>query len=98
MSDRELQDLVTEIEEYQQKMEKAEVHMKSTASAFMSAHAATMEVFGVAGKVKYHDRFSKKGLRDAQDVCSVLWHLTICHFLAHVILFFLLFVNEGTSN
>ena len=66
MSDRELQDLVTEIEEYQQKMAKAEVQMKSTASAFMSAHAATMEVLSVAGKVKYHERFSKKGLRDVR--------------------------------
>ena len=64
MSDRELEDLVTDIEEYEQKMVKAEVQMKSTASAFMSAHAATMEVLCVAGKVKYHERFSKKGVRD----------------------------------
>ena len=66
MSDRELEDLVTEIEEYEQKMVKAEVQMKSTASAFMSAHAATMEVLGVARKVQYHERFSKKGLRDVR--------------------------------
>ena len=64
MSDKELQDLVTEIEEYEQNMVKAEAQMRSTTSAFMSAHAATMEVLGVAGKVKYHERFRKKGVRD----------------------------------
>ena len=46
--------------------------MKSTASAFMSVHAATMEVLSVAGKVKYHDRFSKKGLRNVRCMfCSM---------------------------
>ena len=60
MSDKELQDLVTEIEDYEQNMAKTEAQMKSTASAFMSPHAATMEVLGVAGKVKYHERFRKK--------------------------------------
>ena len=34
----------------------------------MAAHAATMEVLGVAGKVKYHERFSKKGLRDKMHI------------------------------
>ena len=58
MSDEELKNLVTEIEEYKQKMAKAEVQMQSTSSAFMTAHAATMEVLGVSGKVKYHERFS----------------------------------------
>ena len=66
MSDREFEALVTDIEEYEQKVVKAEVQMKSTASAFISAHAATMEVLGVAGKVKYHERFSKKGVRDVR--------------------------------
>ena len=44
MTDEELQNLVTEIEEYQQKIAKAEVQMKPTASPIMAAHAATMEV------------------------------------------------------
>ena len=66
MTDKELQDLVTEIEEYEQNMVKAEAQMRSTTSAFMSAHAATMEVLGVAGKVKYHERFRKKGVRDVR--------------------------------
>ena len=64
MSDEELQHLVCEVEDYQKQMEKAELKMKSTSSAFMTAHLATMEVHGVAGKVKYHERFSKKGSRD----------------------------------
>ena len=54
MSDEELKNLVTEIEEFKQKITKTEEQMKSTSSAFMAAHAATMEVLGVAGKVKYH--------------------------------------------
>ena len=66
MSDRELEDLVTDTEEYGQKMAKAEVQIKSTASAFMSAHAVTMEVLSVTGKWKYNDRFSKKGVRDVR--------------------------------
>ena len=64
MADEELKSLVTEVEEYRQKMAKAEVQIKSTASAFMAAHSVTMEVLGAAGKVKYNERFSKKGLRD----------------------------------
>ena len=64
MSDEELKNLVTEVEEYRQKMAQAEVKMKSTSSAFMAVHLATMEVLGVAGKVKYNERFSKKASRD----------------------------------
>ena len=49
--------------------------MESIASAFMSAHAATMEVLSVAGKVKYHDRFSKKGLRDVRCMfCTMVFN------------------------
>ena len=66
MTDEELQDLVHEIEEYKQNMIKAEKQMKSTTSAFLSAHAATMEVLGVAGKVKYHQRFRKKSVKDVR--------------------------------
>ena len=47
-------------------MVKAEAQMRSTTSAFMCAYAATMEVLGVAGKVKYHKRFRKKGVRDVR--------------------------------
>ena len=77
MSDEELKNLVTEVEDYSQKMAKAEVQMKSTSSAFMAAHLATMEVPGVAGKVKYNKRFSKKGSRDVRCMlCFVVWYLT----------------------
>ena len=34
---------------------------------------------------------------DVQVYLSSLY-MKICHFLVHVILFFLLFVEEGTSN
>ena len=44
-------------------MEQAEKQMQSSSSAFMTAHAATMEVLGTVGKVQYHERFSNKGLR-----------------------------------
>ena len=148
MTDEELKNLVTEGKEYRQKMAKAEVTMKSTASAFMAAHSATMEVLGVAGEVKYHEKFSKKGSRDIRCMfCSMVFnnievrkrhiltanwkvfeatvflinifhfcievqlqvhmhvqvymhslYMKICHFLVHVILFFLIFVEEGTSN
>ena len=74
MSDEELKNLVTEIEEYKQKMAKAEVQIQSTSSAFMATHAATMEVLGVAGRVKYHEWFSKKGLRDIRCMfCSLVF-------------------------
>ena len=51
-------------------------HMKSSTSAFLSAHAATMEVLGVAGKVKYHHRFRRK-VQQMSDVCSAVWGLKI---------------------
>ena len=73
MTDEQLQHLVTEIEDYWKKMEKAEVHMKSSSSAFMAAHSATMEVLGVAGKVKYHEKFSRK-VREMPDACFVQWY------------------------
>ena len=61
MSDKELEHLLNEIEDYQKKMEQAEEQIKSSSSAFMAAHSATMEVLGVAGKLQYHERFSRKG-------------------------------------
>ena len=74
ITNEELKKLVTEIEEYKQKMVKAEMQMQSTSSAFMAAHAATMKVLGVAGRVKYHQRFSKKGLRDIRYMfCSIVF-------------------------
>ena len=74
MGDEELQHLVSEIEDYQKKMEKAEVQMKSSSSAFMAAHLATMEVLGVAGQVKYHERLSKKGSRDVRCMfCTMVF-------------------------
>ena len=72
--DQELQDLVSEIEEYKQNMVKVEAQMRSTTSDFMSAHAATMEVLGVAGKVKYDERLRKKGVRDVRCMfCTMVF-------------------------
>ena len=51
ISDQELEHLVHEIEDYQKRMEQAEKHIKSSSSAFMAAHSATMEVLGAAGKL-----------------------------------------------
>ena len=68
MTDEELQHLGSEIEDYWKKMEKAEVQMKSSSPAFMAAHLATMEVIGVAGDVKYSERFSRKSSRDVRCV------------------------------
>ena len=77
MTDKELQDLVHEIEEYEQNMVKAETRMRSTTSAFLSAHAATMEVLGVAGKVKYHERFRKKGVTHVRCMfCTIAFENT----------------------
>ena len=89
MSDKELEHLVNEIEDYQKKMEQAEKQMKSSSSAFMAAHSATMEVLGVAGKVQYHERFSHKGLRDVRCMfCTMVFdsneawkrHIISCHW------------------
>ena len=72
MTDKELQDLICEIEEYKENMAKAERQMKSTTSAFLSAHAAMMEVLSVAGKVKYHQTFRKKGATEVRCMfCSM---------------------------
>ena len=72
MSDQELEHLVNEIEEYQKKMAQVEKQMKSSSSAFMTAHAATMEVLGVAGIVQYHERFSHKGSRDVRCMLCMM--------------------------
>ena len=89
MTDKELHDLVHEIEKYEQNMVKADIQMRSTTSAFLSAHAATMEVLGVAGKVKYHKRFRKKGVTGVRCLfCSMGFenmelhkkHIVIAHW------------------
>ena len=66
MSDEELQYLVNEIEDYKNQMAQAEKQMESSSSAFLTVHAATMEVLGIVGKVQYHELFSKKGSRDVR--------------------------------
>ena len=63
MTNEKLQHLVSEIEDYRKKMEKTEGQMKSSTSAFMNAHLAKLEVLGVAGEVKYSERFHRKGPR-----------------------------------
>ena len=72
MTDKELQDLICEVEEYKEHMAKAERQMKYTTSAFLSAHAAMMEVLGAAGKVKYHQTFRKRSATEVRCMfCSM---------------------------
>ena len=89
MSDKELEHLVHEIEDYKKSMEQAERQMKSSMSAFMAAHSAMMEVLGVAAKVQYHQMFSSKGLRDMRCMfCTMIFdsheiwkrHIISCHW------------------
>ena len=69
MSYEELEDLINEIEDYKQQMVQAKKQMESSSVAFLSAHATTMEVLGMVGKVQYHEWFHKD--REMWDVCSV---------------------------
>ena len=87
MSDDELQHLVSEIEDYRKKMEKAEGQMKSSMSAwaFMTAHLATMEV---AGEVKYSEKYNCKCICMCKYIWIfyilkyyTLWNMSYCSFL-----------------
>ena len=89
MSDKELRDLICEVEEYKEHMPKAERQMKNTTSAFLSAHAATMEVLGAAGKVKYDQTFRKRSAKEVRCMfCSMMFenmgqrkkHITTAHW------------------
>ena len=72
MTDKELQDLICEIEEYKEDMAKAERQMRSSTLSFLSVHAATIDVLGVAGKVKYHQTFRKRSATEVRCMfCSV---------------------------
>ena len=74
MIDEELQHLVNEIEDYRKKMEQAEVQMKSSFLAFMTAHLATMEVLAVAGEIKYSEMLNRKGPRDVRCMfCTMVF-------------------------
>ena len=74
MSNKELQDSICEVEEYKEHMAKAERQMKNTTSAFLSAHAVTMEVLGAAGKVKYDQTFRKKSAKEVRCMfCSMMF-------------------------
>ena len=53
MCDDKLEDLVAEIEDYKKSMQVAEKEMKASTSAFMAAHATTLNILGEAGKVQY---------------------------------------------
>ena len=89
MPDQELEYLVNDIEDYKKKMAQAEKQMQSSSSTFMTAHAATMEVLGMVGKVQYHERFSNKGSRDVRCMfCMMVFdsyevrnrHIISCHW------------------
>ena len=96
MSDKELRELIDEVEEYKEHMAKAERQMKNTTLAFLSAHATTMEVLGAAGKIKYDKTFRKRGANEIRCMfCSMTFenmgerkrHITTAHwtmFTAHV--------------
>ena len=43
-----------------------------TTTQFITAHLATMEVLGVAGEVKYSERFSRKGPRDVRCMFCIM--------------------------
>ena len=62
--DDKLEDLVAKIEDYKKSMKVAEKEMKASTSAFMAAHATTLEVLGEARKVQYKQRFHSKVSRD----------------------------------
>ena len=72
MSHGELEDVIKEIKDYKQQMVQTEKLMEVSSSAFLSAHAATMEVLGMVEKVKYHDRFCKTGSRDVRCMFCML--------------------------
>ena len=89
MCDDELEDLVAEIEDYKKSMQVAEKEMKASTSAFMAAHATTLEVFGEARKVQNKQRFCSKVSRDMKCMfCRMtissaeLWkkHIISCHW------------------
>ena len=91
MSHGELEDVIKEIKDYKQQMAQTEKQMEVSSSAFLSAHAATMEVLGMVGKVKYHDRFHKTGSRDVRCMfCMLVFdsyelqnkHIISCHWMA----------------
>ena len=75
MSYEELEDLINEIEDYKQQMAQAKKQMKSSSLAFLSAHAAQMEVLGMVGKVQYHEQFHKKGSRDVKWCFLIVMNL-----------------------
>ena len=90
MSNEELEDLIKEIKDYKQQMAQMEKQMEASSSAFLSVHAATMEVLGMIGKVKYQERFHKKGSRDVRcmfcmlvfESCELLnKHIISCHWM-----------------
>ena len=87
--DDKLEDLVAEIEDYKKSMQVAEKEMKASTSAFMAAHATTLEVLGEARKVQYKQRFHSKVSRDMKCMfCRMafssaeLWkkHIISCHW------------------
>ena len=89
MCDDKLVDLVAEIEDYKKSMQVAEKKMKASTSAFMAAHATTLEVLGEAGKVKYKQRFHSKVSRDVKSMfCRMEFssaevqkkHIIHCHW------------------
>ena len=89
MCDDKLEDLVAEIEDYKKIMQVAEKEMKVSTSAFMAAHATTLEVLGEARKVQYKQRFCSKVSRDMKCMfCRMafssaeLWkkHIISCHW------------------
>ena len=74
MCDEELEHLVEEIEDYKKSMKEAEKQMKSSMSAFMAAHATTLEVLSEAGKVQYRQRFHSKVSTDMRCMfCAMVF-------------------------
>ena len=90
MSYGELEDLIKGIEDYKKQMAQAEKQKESGSLAFLTVHAATMEVLGMVGKVQCHEQFHKKGSRDVRCMfCTMVFdsyelskkHIISCHWM-----------------
>ena len=68
IEEEELENLLSDIEDYKKSMEIAERDMRERMSAFMVTHGTTLEVLGEAGRIKYKERFCRKVLKDVRCI------------------------------
>ena len=77
--DEELEHLVEEVEDYKKSMKEAEKQMKSSTSAFMTAHATTLEYLVRLEKCNIDRDFIQK-YQQIWNVCSVQWYFPVQNF------------------